>query len=111
MQSAVARRATGTIALDRAAPKASGPVSGGPDGATVPPAGSADGRPEPPSASTFSEPEPEPLPRCLTEPWDDLDANPGRPRDGQDKGARRWPFRRGRSGGHAADQSDDERSD
>lgn len=111
MQSAVARRATGTIAQDRAAPKPSGPGRCGPDGSAVPPAGFADGEAESPSASPFSGSDAEPLPRCLTEPWDDLETGPGALRDGQDKGARRWPFRRGRSGGHAADHGKEGPSD
>jgi len=97
----VARRTTGAIAHDRAAPKQPGHRSDGP----------TDRKPEPPSPPTFAEPEPEPLPRCLTEPWDDLDADLGKLRDGQDRGGRRWPFRRARPGGHAAGRNDDEGSD
>lgn len=111
MRSAVARRATGAIAQDRAAPRAPRPDSSGSEGSAVPPAGPADRHPEPPSSPALAEPETEPLPRCLTEPWDDLDADLAKLRGGQDKGARRWPFRRGRSGDQAAHQGDGEDTD
>lgn len=111
MRSAVARRTTGAIAHDRAAPQQPAHRRDDPDSVAGSRTGPTERGPEPPSPPPFAEPEPEPLPRCLTEPWDDLDADLGKLRDGRDKGGRRWPFRRARPGGHAAGRNDDERSD
>jgi hypothetical protein len=107
----LAWRAREVAASDRSATATPGHSPGERGSRAMPPPVSAEQRPEPPAASTSAGPETEPLgealPRCLTEPWDEPD--PDWMQAGQDKGSRRWPFRRGRSGGGATGQRDDNR--
>lgn len=101
----LARRASDVTASDRRG-------AGAPDrqDGTATPASEEPGKsPQPPAASRAAglatEPLGETLPRCLTEPWEDPD--PDWLQVGQDKGARRWPFRRGRAGRQDEDGPDD----
>lgn len=99
----LARRASEVAASDR---RAAGTM-GRPDNAAMPPSGAARTSEPPPASAAGLETEPlgEALPKCLTEPWDDPD--PGWPQAGQDRGARRWPFRRARPGHDSAGQQDE----
>jgi hypothetical protein len=115
MASGAMRPAADASAPDRPAsvtssPPVAGQDRGAPAGTRLPEKDTALQGGGPPSGLDDAEPAGPALPRCLTEPWDDADGDLSWLQAGQDKSSRRWPFRRARSTGEAADQQGESRS-